>query len=362
MIKIIIVILSVLTAISLKAQNGYGQCVLDTTYIMGSNGNYKSVGQTKEIRLIFHFLLKDDGTGNFNEVNDGLTPANDFNGYEYVEYIVDNMNNQISNTCEMRLQPNGIIPEVNDPEYRFKIAGTFFWRSTTNYNAGLSTLRSNYGKNLDKCINIFLIHDLASGGGYVDSYGSNSVYSGIHYQYYMTSITNNNMWYNTFTQKVVNHEIGHALNLRHTIMTGSGTCSSTIDDYCNDTPTIPDMLNIGEPNPCCWNDVHCSNNMMDYNADQCAITPDQLGIVHFELDNDKYYFWINHFNVSNINICDVNISDSYIAERVSFAEFCPATISNSSAVFVNASEVLFFPGFEIEDGSMLIIDTNESEF
>jgi len=54
-----------------------------------------------------------------------------------------------------------------------------------------------------------------------------------------------------------------------------------MDDGCDDTPKNPGCWsNTGTP-PC---DGITSNNMMDYNACQCAITPCQLAKIH-------YNFW-----------------------------------------------------------------------
>jgi len=359
--KILYIIIIVLSALNISGQSNYGSDVLDTTINpMKGIYNFTPTGNNKIIRLIFHFMLKDDGTGNFNEINDGLTPANNLNGYDYAEYIVELLNNHMSNPCEMSIHPFGSIP-VYDAEYRFELVGTFFWRSTANYTSGLSTLYNAYAKNTNDCINIFFVHDENSNGGYVRYLGDNAVWSGTHYQNYKTAIQNNNMWYNDFTQKLLNHELGHCFNLHHTLMTGGGICVNNYNDYCDDTPTIQDMLDIGEPNPCCWNDTYCSNNLMDYNASKCALTPDQLGRVHNELDNDKYNSWLTHFNIPLLNICNISLSDSYIGEIVKFAETCPAIIENGKVIFVNASEVVFHPGFEVKTGGMLFVKTNDSE-
>ncbi len=63
---------------------------------------------------------------------------------------------------------------------------------------------------------------------------------------------------------LLNHEIGHVLSLRHT---WSG------NDGCDDTPRHDN----------CWisaGDKKCSNNLMDYNAHQSAITPCQVARMH----------------------------------------------------------------------------------
>ncbi|HKK75498.1 MAG TPA: M43 family zinc metalloprotease [Saprospiraceae bacterium] len=70
---------------------------------------------------------------------------------------------------------------------------------------------------------------------------------------------------------VLNHEMGHALGLRHAWMA----------DGCTDTPTHnnPCWSRSKEP-PC---DTAASNNVMDYNALQNAYTPCQVGRIRLQL-------------------------------------------------------------------------------
>jgi len=339
---------------------GFGNDVLDP-----SQGNLKSAynftptGDIKYIRVIIHYLLKDDGTGNFNEINDGLIPANDFNGYDYAEYIVNFMNTHLSYPHSMNLQPFGSIP-VYDPEYRFEIVGVYFWRSTANYHAGLTTLMNTYGKNTTECLNLFLLnYEEHSADGYVRYLGDNAIVSNIHYGNYKRSLEGTDPWTpNHIAQLIINHEIGHCLNLHHTLMTSDGVCSLTHTDYCDDTPTIQDMLDINEPNPCCWDaggSFTCSNNLMDYNSDGKAITPDQLDRVHEELNNDKWYFWRRHFMTPQIDIGTVTSSNTYIAAKVTLSKNTNTTISNGTAVFINADEIEFHEGFTMNNGLLTVI-------
>lgn len=64
---------------------------------------------------------------------------------------------------------------------------------------------------------------------------------------------------------ICSYEIGHSFGLFHSW--GGGTCP--------DTPAHPN----------CWDNTGCggqpaSNNLMDYNNCQCALTPCQLATVH----------------------------------------------------------------------------------
>ena len=67
---------------------------------------------------------------------------------------------------------------------------------------------------------------------------------------------------------ILNHELGHILGLRHTWNT---------NDFCPDTPRNANCWNFDNTAPC---DKAVSNNLMDYNAYQSAITPCQIRRMH----------------------------------------------------------------------------------
>lgn len=69
-----------------------------------------------------------------------------------------------------------------------------------------------------------------------------------------------------------NHEVGHVMGLRH---------SWYKNDGCDDTPSHPNCYQEG-PGKC----EVISNNMMDYNRVQAALTPCQIGIANYNLHKE----------------------------------------------------------------------------
>jgi hypothetical protein len=67
------------------------------------------------------------------------------------------------------------------------------------------------------------------------------------------------------------HELGHTLGLSHTWPGYDG---------CDDTPAHTNCWNFGPEPPC---DKEVSNNLMDYNPYQTALTPCQIGKMHLQI-------------------------------------------------------------------------------
>lgn len=73
---------------------------------------------------------------------------------------------------------------------------------------------------------------------------------------------------------LMNHEIGHILGLSH----------AWVEDGCPDTQNHPNKCWAWTPEPPC-NDL-ATNNMMDYNAYQVALTPCQIGRIQANFANE----------------------------------------------------------------------------
>ncbi len=228
--------------------------------------------ETRTIRVNVHFLNDLEGRANFSLAE----------GKEYFGKMLRNSNKRLGENQKMNL-PVGNDTPVLDPSFRYKIVGIskeddgfYSHRDSVHYyfmNKGRK--KNNYSKavtkkyaiNDDKILNIFSI-----------SHPQDSLESKT-YKAFGTGIALGNSLkisgiYSNRTTKpwgfatLMNHEIGHVLGLAH---------AWTRYDGCDDTPVHPNCWDKNSPPPC---DGTHSNNVMDYNNQQMAYSPCQLGKIH----------------------------------------------------------------------------------
>lgn len=157
--------------------------------------------------------------------------------------------------------------------------------------------------------------------------------------------------------QALNHEIGHNLSLKHTIRTSDGVCAN-VDDFCSDTPTLNEIINNYGHDPCCGWEVteYCSNNLMDYSGLD-AITPEQLGRVHWTIENEIQEYKSCYFSNSVVNITTFTDNKAYIGENVSIPSGSSITVNNGSAMYINADNFEIVGTIEVGANSMLIVNT-----
>ena len=154
---------------------------------------------------------------------------------------------------------DGIYFHYDDNLYYYVVSG----KNQNNYNRKAI---DKYGIGLDSIINVFIqVHHPDSlksktyhGSGQAIALGTDVKLSGIFELGHPPKEF----------RGMFNHEIGHVLSLGH----------AWVEDGCPDTNNHPNHCYEWTLEPPC-ND-HATNNMMDYNAYEIAVTPCQIGRMH----------------------------------------------------------------------------------
>lgn len=256
--------------------------------VLGATGSSSNSGcevdlnqlTTKVVRVTFHVFQKNDGTGNIPNTNYGK-------GWLWL--MNEHANTAMANLDPMNLQTSS--PYFSDTKIRFKYMGEYFWKNTSMWSKG-----DNTASNLDALTNFVMnqnisnknnsIHVLIPGnfqqnGGFPAGGGA--------YLGNVKSTIMKNVYHHFTTNQVdlignaLRHEYGHNLNLRHSWISNDG---------CNDTP----------PNNNCWGNGAqvCSNNTMDYNNHQCALTLCQVSKMHKRINQkpEILYSGVQYGNLS----------------------------------------------------------------
>ena len=233
----------------------------------------------KYIRINLHFMNSLDGKYNI--------PENEI--YEYAKDWIYAANDNLGKNMKMFLPHGNTTPALPIP-YRYVITpdpgtpgdlGIYYhvddelcYAVKTGRERNISDKRviKKYAVRADSVMNVFIqTHQLDS----IPSRTYKPDISGISLG---SSVKIFGQWFKKPSvwdfRGIINHEIGHSLGLAHT---WSGV------DGCDDTPTNPNCWNVSDTPPC---DTMLSNNMMDYNAHQAALTPCQIGKILMNMERE----------------------------------------------------------------------------
>jgi hypothetical protein len=233
------------------------------------------------LRVNFHVMNNSDSTANFSEEE----------GRSLIKRVMWAANERLKNNNKLFLPPGNKLP-VLPQNYRLVLTpqlgipgddGIYFHydeecfamvNKGRNRNLFDNTPYERYGIQKDTVLNIFLM------AHHPDSLASptyKATGNGIARFSWLKLMS----WYTWDKKdpweciKLLHHEIGHCLGLRH---------AWTRSDGCEDTPAHPNCWHCNSPSPC---DSLCSNNFMDYNAYMGAWSPCQIATIHANLSNPE---------------------------------------------------------------------------
>ena len=238
---------------------------------------------TRHIRVNVHFMYDSNGKNNVpKEI-----------AVKRAQQILRSANHKFRDNCRMSLPQNNTTPRL---PIQIQLALTprpgvpddigiyfhddddmyYYVKRGKNENRGRQDVIKKYGVQLDTVMNIFIMPH------HPDSVKSKK------YKADITGLAMRSLgaikiagWHinpnaaSSEVAKNLNHEVGHMLGLNH---------SWTRSDGCDDTPPHPNCWHYTKNGSVC--DSLISNNLMDYNAGKCALTPCQIGKMHMNLSTE----------------------------------------------------------------------------
>jgi hypothetical protein len=235
--------------------------------------------QKREIRVLFHVMNNASGDKNFS-----IEQAQRF-----FKSLLDGAQDHLNNNVKMNLPADNktsvfplklsykqvTVPEDTDGDgilHHFDDQLYYFVNKGRNRNNYKREVINEYTVGGDSILNIFVMphhpDSIVSSSYKVTNAGialGNAIKIAGIYE------TGGEPWQ---FQSLLNHEVGHVLGLRH---------SWEKYDGCEDTPEHANCFGRSDTPPC---DGIISNNMMDYNNSQRALTPCQIGLVHRNLSRE----------------------------------------------------------------------------
>ena len=225
----------------------------------------------RRIRINVHFMDSKSGKDNFGEKK----------GRSYMKQLIANANDRLTRNAKMKIPVDNDTPNLS-PQYQYVVTptgpnddGFFFHKDDElSYFLNKGKDKNNYNRDVikkyaisdDTILNIFVMPhhpDSVKTGRYKPvstgiALGTSLKLAGL--------VEQPEKPWNFAT--LLNHEVGHIFGLRH---------SWYKNDGCDDTPVHKNCWQPDGTEKC---PEPGSNNMMDYNNSQMAITPCQLGKIH----------------------------------------------------------------------------------
>lgn len=224
---------------------------------------------TRVIRVNFHVLNSRDSSQNFKPQAAKV----------YLRALLEYANAELDTNIRNWRSPEGtpvlpkgyryaIQPQAGDDGFYFHFDDTlYYFISQGKYQNNYSRkVVDKYAVGKDSILNIFLlVHHPDS--VLSKTYRTNGQGIALGNSLKMAGLFESKEPAKSF-DGLLNHEIGHILGIQH----------AWVEDGCPDTENHPNKCWGWTPEPPCRDQA--TNNMMDYNAYQIALTPCQLGRIH----------------------------------------------------------------------------------
>ncbi len=316
---------------------------------------------TKYIAVNFHYFCQPDGSGNFNEYNDGNSPKlTNETAYTRAEKIFNEINEQLNEntkmfnssedapTCKLKMQLvlKGVYVHRGNyvPDYATRDAEGNLSVDYIGSDPAFDDLSLKV--NSDSEINCFFyprVNDPSVGlastsiGGWTN-FGANTVVMSDDWRNYTNFGGNEDVWYKQIMARNVLHEIFHTFGLDHPF---GG------NDDCNDTPTFDSQcweFSATDPNCNSWTKI--GNNIMDYNSySDWTLSPCQICIIHQELEAGSSFYGQDKF-VSNQGDCHRPVPFFKMPSVVCLPE--QVAFGQSSPIFIDATVSTYETSYRLE--------------
>jgi hypothetical protein len=236
---------------------------------------HPGVTTMKHVRINWHTIDDLSGKNNFNQEEGSL----------YYNNLTSNANYRLSLNRKMTL-PLGNTTPVYDPSVRWVITPSkgyeinkgvythnqvkplFFLNKGPNRSDFNSGVIDELGIGKDSILNVFVVPFPPDSLSKVKfKMNESGIALGNHVKLGGIKQMGKPDW---FFATLLSHEIGHVFGLSH----------AWHSDGCDDTPNNPNCWNYTDTPPC---DKLVSNNLMDYNSEQMALTPCQIGMIHMKI-------------------------------------------------------------------------------
>ena len=252
-------------------------CISSTSYLPDSS--IVNLNQQRNIRLNIHFMNNSKGDKNYEAES----------GIKYAKELIYHANRKLQFNKRMNLPEGNSTPAIF-PNYQYILTpssdddgdkGIYFHRDDELYYYVNEGKRNNYKREVinkyavgeDSILNVFyMVHHPDSIASKTYSASGSGVALGKSIKLGTQYNPSDKPW---LYASLLNHEVGHVLGLGHTW---------NFSDGCDDTPKNDNCWSQTENAPC---DGVISNNMMDYNTNQHAITPCQIAIMQRNMSKRK---------------------------------------------------------------------------